>query len=63
MVTGEDNFYDPDKQYHRLLEYFNSLIGRKLTKEEALQELIDAGIKDEYGNYTEPYKTLQEYRF
>ena len=30
------------------------------TREEALQSLIDAGILDENGNHTEPYKHLGE---
>ena len=30
-----------------------------LTKEEALAELISAGIFDKDGNYTEPYKILE----
>ena len=61
MVTGEENFFDPDAQYERLLNHSKNLIGRKLTRERALQILIDAGIKDKNGNYTEPYKPLQEY--
>jgi len=31
-----------------------------VTPEEALQSLIDAGILDENGNHTEPYKHLGE---
>ncbi|MGN6417716.1 MAG: hypothetical protein ACTHMC_09510 [Pseudobacter sp.] len=61
MVTGEENFFDPDALYERLMNHAKSLIGRKLTREQALQELIDAGIMDKDGNYTEPYKALQEY--
>jgi hypothetical protein len=38
-----------------------SLRQRKLTREEALQDLVDAGIFDENGNYTEPYKILEQY--
>lgn len=34
---------------------------RHRTKEEALQNLIDAGILDKNGNFTKPYKNLGRY--
>jgi len=47
------------KQYHKhLLKLFDRKLKEKRTKEEALQSLIDAGILDEDGNHTEPYKLL-----
>ncbi|MDB5090764.1 MAG: hypothetical protein JWR09_4758 [Mucilaginibacter sp.] len=33
---------------------------KDLTKEEALKSLIAAGILDEGGNYTSPYKELEK---
>lgn len=47
--------------YHRMMDLAESLRQRKLSREEALQGLIDAGILDENGNYTEPYKILEQY--
>lgn len=63
MVTGEENFFDPEHEYELLLHQAKSLLERKFTREEALQMLIDAGITDTAGNLTEPYKALQGYRF
>jgi hypothetical protein len=49
------------KQYRRhLLKLFDRKLKEKRTKEEARQSLIDAGILDEHGNHTEPYKLLGE---
>lgn len=61
MVTGEEYFFDEEKHFQKLLDHAKSLIGRKLTREQTLQELINAGIKDKYGNYAEPYKALQKF--
>ncbi|RZS70974.1 hypothetical protein EV199_2873 [Pseudobacter ginsenosidimutans] len=47
--------------YQRMMDLAVSLRQRKLTREEALQDLVDAGIFDENGNYTEPYKILEQY--
>ncbi|WP_127130966.1 hypothetical protein [Pseudoflavitalea rhizosphaerae] len=47
--------------YQRMMDLAVSLSERKLTREEALQGLINAGILDENGNYTEPYKILEQY--
>ncbi len=33
-------------------------LAKGLTKEEALKSLISAGILDDAGNYTQPYKEL-----
>jgi len=33
---------------------------KDLTKEEALKSLVAAGILDEAGNYTKPYKQLEK---
>ena len=33
---------------------------KDLTKEEALKSLVAAGILDEAGNYTKPYKELEK---
>ena len=33
---------------------------RDLTKESALESFIAAGILDEFGNYTKPYKELEK---
>lgn len=50
-----------DKNYLRMMDMFTRLRARTWTREEALQELVDAGILDENGHYTEPYKILEQY--
>mgnify|MGYP003576139204 CR=1 FL=1 len=50
-----------DKNYQAMMDLAVRLRQRKLTREEALQELVEAGIFDENGNYTEPYKILEQY--
>jgi hypothetical protein len=45
-----------EKDFNLLMELVESKLKQKLSKEEARQSLIDAGIFDEQGNYTEPYK-------
>jgi hypothetical protein len=49
------------KNYHRLMELAERLKAKKKTREEALQALVRAGILDESGHYTEPYKILEQY--
>lgn len=63
MFSSDEYFnsFDSDDNYNRLMELANSLRNRKLSREEALQELVDAGIFDTNGNYTEPYKILEQY--
>ncbi|HEY9257078.1 hypothetical protein [Chitinophaga sp.] len=48
-----------DKDYEILMEFTEQLLKKKVTKEEALQSFIQAGILDENGNYTEPYKCFE----
>jgi len=47
------------KQIKLLKELIERDRKKKRTKEEAMQTLISAGIFDENGNYTEPYKALE----
>jgi len=46
------------KDVRLLIELIERKRKERRTKEEALQSLIDAGILDEDGNHTEPYKLL-----
>jgi hypothetical protein len=46
------------KQVKLLIEMFKRIRKEKRTKEESLQILMRAGILDEHGNHTEPYKIL-----
>jgi hypothetical protein len=50
-----------DKDIQRLMDLAKEELLKPCTKEEALQQLIDAGIFDKDGNYTEPYKALAEF--
>ncbi len=65
MKYWTDNMhYWPDwkvKNFQAMMEHAENLKNQKLTPEEALQSLIDAGIFDENGNYTEPYKALEQF--
>jgi hypothetical protein len=48
-----------EKDYNLLMELFESELQEDLSKEDALRTLVDAGILDKDGNYTEPYKILE----
>ena len=50
-----------EKDFKLLMELAEESLKRVLTKEEALQELIRAGIFDANGNYTKPYEILAKY--
>jgi hypothetical protein len=47
-----------EKDFNMLMELADELRKRVLTKEEALQTFIQAGIFDANGNYTKPYEIL-----
>lgn len=47
-----DWYQEEDENYNRLMQLAVSLKERKLTREEALQALVRAGIFDENGHYT-----------
>ena len=47
-----------DADLKLLLDLAESELKKKVTREEALQDFIDAGIMDKDGTYTEPYKDL-----
>ena len=49
-----------NKDYDNLMELAKKLAQEKLTKEEALQRLMRAGILDENGNFTPPYASLEK---
>ena len=48
-----------EKEFQLLMDLMKREAEKVLTKEEALAELISAGIFDKDGNYTEPYKILE----
>lgn len=48
-----------DKDIQLLIELAEEELKKGFTKEEALQSLVAAGILDETGNYTRPYKELE----
>jgi len=62
-MKGEKHFrkLNGDEQFQNLMDFATELSERKFTKEEALRQLVNAGILDLNGNFTEPYKALQEY--
>lgn len=47
-----------EKEFQLLMDLMTRAAEKVLTKEEALQDLIRAGIVDKDGKYTEPYKDL-----
>ena len=47
-----------DKDFKYLLEHAEEQLRKPVTKEEALQSFIRAGILDEHGNLTQPYIDL-----
>lgn len=50
-----------DKDFQILMDFTEEELKRVYTKEEALLALRDAGILDEKGNFTKPYKNLGRY--
>jgi hypothetical protein len=52
--------------YKKQLEQMNLLAAKlkaqKRTKEEILADFVGAGILDTQGNFTEPYKILQQFK-
>ena len=49
-----------DQDIQRLIELAKQKLQEKTTPEEALRSLQLAGIFDENGNYTAPYKDLED---
>ena len=47
-----------EKEFQSLMDLMKWEAEKVLTKEEALAELISAGILNKDGKYTEPYKDL-----
>ena len=47
-----------DADIKHLLDLAERKLKEKVTKEEALESFVRAGIMDKDGNYTEPYKNL-----
>lgn len=48
-----------DKEIEDLKNLAKTLKGKSLSKEQALTNLVNAGILNKDGNYTEPYKNLE----
>ena len=47
-----------DKDYQRLMDLADQQLKKRVTKEEAIRSLCNAGILDINGNFTEMYKEL-----
>ena len=47
-----------EQDLKRLQDLALEQLKKGITKEEALQSFVSAGILDEKGNFTEPYKNL-----
>jgi hypothetical protein len=47
-----------EKDFKLLMDLAEKKLHQEVTKEEALRSLVNAGILDEEGNLTEPYKNL-----
>jgi uncharacterized protein GlcG (DUF336 family) len=52
---------DNDIAYKLAMESAKKALKKKVTKEEALQDLVSAGILDKDGNFTGPYRNLAKY--
>ena len=52
-------FIMSDKDLQLLMELAEEKLQKAVTKEDALKSFIAAGILDEAGEYTEPYKELE----
>lgn len=50
-----------DIAYKLAMESAEKALLRKVTKEEALESLVRAGILDRAGNFTAPYQNLAKY--
>jgi hypothetical protein len=48
-----------EQDFQLLMDLMKRVAEKVLTKEEALADLVSAGIFDKDGNYTEPYKILE----
>lgn len=49
-----------DKDIELLIELANAKLDRGVSGEEALKSFVNAGILNNEGTYTEPYKDLEE---
>lgn len=49
-----------EKEYQAIMDLAQRMLQEMHTPEEALRRLQSAGIFDENGNYTEPYKELEK---
>ena len=47
-----------DKDYQRLMDLADQQLKKRVTREEAIRSLYNAGILDMDGNFTEMYKDL-----
>ena len=47
-----------EKDFQLLLDFMKQEAEKVLSKEEALADLVSAGILDKDGSFTEPYKDL-----
>lgn len=47
-----------EQDFKNLMALADEQLKKTVTREEALQELMDAGILDKDGNHTEPYQNL-----
>lgn len=49
-----------DKDLNLLIELAQEKLRKGVSKEDALNSFVTAGIMDSHGEYTEPYKELEE---
>ncbi|WP_316825529.1 hypothetical protein [Pedobacter miscanthi] len=49
-----------DKDIELLIELANAKLDKGVSKQEALDSFVNAGILNNEGTYTEPYKELEE---
>ena len=52
-----------EEDYNILIAIVQEKIKKGVTREEALNSFISAGIMDANGDYTEPYKELETLEF
>ena len=50
-----------EKEMEELMAFAKSLLGKPVTREEAIRDFVSIGVMDMEGNFTPEYKVLEEY--
>jgi hypothetical protein len=47
-----------EKEINAMINYLETRLRERITREEAMEDLVGAGILDWDGNYTKPYRDM-----